>query len=121
MGAVRSADRAEEPAAPPNRFWNGVVWTEPGTGPGRADGVIIPSPRRGTSRPVPEASDVAVLPPRLARGPDRLPSHRARRGVVRRTAVLLGAGVVATGMAVAGMVVTRVVATGVPGWSSPWP
>jgi hypothetical protein len=122
MGAVRSADRAGEPAAPPNRFWNGVVWTEPGAGPRRADGVIVPGPRRGERlRPVPGASDVVVLPPRLTRGPDQLPSHRARRSVVRRAAVLLGAGAVATGMVAASVVVTRAVATVVPGWPLPWP
>lgn len=122
MGAVRSADRVEEPGALPNRFWNGVAWTEPGAEPGRVNGLIIPGPRRVEQvQPAPGASDVVVLPPRLTRGPDQLPSHRARRSVIRRTAVLLEAGVVTTGMVAAVVVATRVVAAGIPGWPLPWP
>lgn len=148
MGAARSAHRVENPDVPAHRFWNGVEWTEPdGDEPSGPPFVPVPRApgRHALPVPLPEAPGVRVLsgapdgsggfldrpeppvlPRRLARGPNRLASHRAPRRAYRRavgraaTAVgLLAIGTVAAvGVAAA---VGEVGAVGAAGWPFPWP
>lgn len=102
MGVETSALWAAEPSGRPQRFWNGIAWTEVGsTGvPGivtqrpPSEPVTGDFPRPSAGAPARTAAGPGSrasfgTAPHPTRGPDRLPCHRARRDGRRRAAAVL--------------------------------